>query len=209
VGGFFTRTLRWRGLIDLKKISCWTLDVGSVVGGWMESSVAIEAGLVLRLEANLVVGFANGTDIGRGVGNLLNLLVGLDSLEPLDFPNPKSLAKNPCFSTFCSTGNVLHVMAAAGEIFTEERWVGPLSNKDEGRGVCSDRREPGTFILDVDVKVAENGSGPNNGGSRVWLLRAGLLLEAMRMPPGLPSRWPSIRVFDQSEPSRKRAIRTH
>lgn len=104
------------------------------------------------------------------VGNLLSLLVGLGSFESLDcdLPNPKSLAKKPCFAVFCSTGNGLCATVVAGEIFTGDGWASLLSNKDEGRGVCSDRK-PGTFILDVDVdvKVAENGSGPGCGDSRV------------------------------------------
>ena len=172
----------------------------AVEGNWVELSVGLEAGRVVRLGVTLPVGFANTVDIGRVVANLLNLLVGLDSFESLDcdLPNLKSLANHPCFSAFCSTSNGLCVTAKAGEIFTGEGWVDLLSNKNEDHGVCSDRKL-GTFLRDVDVKVAEIGSGPNCGDSRVCLLRAGLLFEATRTPPGLLSAFPSIRVFDQPE----------
>lgn len=109
--------------------------------------------------AYILVGPVNGVDIGRPSVTLLNLLVDLGSFEYLDrdLPNPKSLAKNPRFSTFCLTRNGLRATVTAGEIFTGEGWVGLLSNKDEGRG-CSDSK-PGRFTLDVDAKAGETGSG--------------------------------------------------
>lgn len=74
IGGFFTRTARWRGLADPKRVSRWTLDVFSAVifdaatmvgwvlksnvaveGGWVESNVAIENRLVVGPGVSLVV----------------------------------------------------------------------------------------------------------------------------------------------------------
>jgi len=123
------------------------------------SSVVIEAGLVVEPVAYILVGPANGADIGRASITLLNLLLGLGSFEYLDrdLPNPKSLAKNPRFSTFCLTNNGLRVTIIAGEIFTGEGWVGLLSNKDEGCGASGSK--PGRFSLDVDAKAGETGSG--------------------------------------------------
>jgi len=122
------------------------------------SSVAIEAGLVVGPVAYILVGPANGVDIGRTSVTLLNLLVDPGSFEYLDrdLPNPKSLAKNPRFSTFCLTGNGLRATVTAGEIFTEEGWVGLLSNNDEGWGGSGTK--PGRFTLDVDAKAGETGS---------------------------------------------------
>ena len=65
--GFFTRTARWRGLADPKRVSRWTLDVFSAVVfdaatmvGWvLKSNVVVEGGLVessVAIENRLVVG---------------------------------------------------------------------------------------------------------------------------------------------------------
>jgi len=92
VGGFFTRTARWR-VVELNVTtegSCVGFNVGTAVGLGAELTDAI--------------------DIGRpGVVDLVSLLTGLlGGLRPFgsldfDLPNPKSLPKNPGFSAFCYT----------------------------------------------------------------------------------------------------------
>ena len=162
----------------------------------MESCVATEPHFVVGPGMGLAVGLTNVVDTDpTDVVDLMKHLVDLCSFESLgfDLPDRKSLLKNPCFSTFCSTDNVLSVSVTAREIFTEGDWISPLFNNDECGGVCSDWKR-GAFILAVDAKATDVGSGPNCG-SRNCLLRAGLLFEVTRTPPSLPSGRSSTSVL--------------
>lgn len=153
--------------------SCVKFDLPTEIVPVMESGV------------DLAVVFINAADIGRADIGLLNLLAGLGSLG-FSLPNPKSLLKNPCFSTSFSANNGLGITATARDILTKVGWVGLLFNNDEGSGVCSDRKQ-GTFVLDVDTNATEVGSSLGCEDSKFCSLRAGLLFEAARELSGPPS----------------------
>ena len=104
-----------------------------------------------RRVVELVVELKDMTETGRadGVG-LYNLSVGICAGGSLrfDFPKPKSLLKNPRFSTFRYANNGVRVTAAVGEIFTGGGCL-TFSN-DEGSGVCPDNK-PGILVVEAEA----------------------------------------------------------
>lgn len=106
LGGFFTRTARWRTLFTL-----------GAFNDAMETG--LDVGLGLGLGVGLAVGFTDMMDAGRpDVVGLLCLLTGLD--PPFDFesPNPKSLLKNPGFFTFCYANSGLKIAVITRGVLT-------------------------------------------------------------------------------------------
>ena len=174
--------------------SMTTFEVAVMVGSVLEPNVTVGGGRVepdIGTETGLVVGSEVGPAVGidRADIGLLDLLVDLCSLD-FELPNPKSLLKNPRLSTFCLTENGLSIRVTERGIFTEAGWVG-FNGEDSGVW-CGCKR--GMFVFDVDANVAGVGPGAGCGGPKAWSLRAGLLFEVARMPPGLPSARPSASI---------------
>ena len=122
--------------------SCVEFDVATDVGLAVEFDVGPGVGLAVEL--------ADTKDVGRG---LASLFVGLGSCGTLDFdlPNPKSLAKNPRFLTFCYVNNMLRATVTVREIFTGGGWIGLLFNNDEGGGVRSGRKRALVFSTEDEA----------------------------------------------------------
>jgi len=157
---------------------CAVRSIVATESGRVEFNDMTETGLDAELDVRAGVGMITGlddtVDIGRvGFTSLLGLMVGLGSSRSLGFgfPNPKSLAKNPGFSTFGCTNSRLRITIITREILTGGNWVGLLFNNDEGSGVFLGRK-PGILVPSVEVEAMNDGFGMDCGGSTFCLLRA-------------------------------------